>query len=130
MRARRNFGRPGFRDATHAFAPPDGRTVVAYDGHLACQLFDAEGALERWVRYPGVSEGDTPPLYLVRSADPRVRKVDRWDGGILARVTVARSLKVDSATREFDMQAVSGPRTVLRVGLDGDEASESEIARR
>ena len=128
------FGRPGegpgdFRNATHAFALPDGRTVVADDGHLAYQLFDAGGALERWVRYPGVPEDETPPLYFVRSADPRVRKVDRWDGSILARVTVARSLKVDSATREFDMRAVSGPRTVLRVRLDGDEASESEIAR-
>ena len=27
------------------------------------------------------------------------------------------------------MQAGSGPRTVLRVHLDGDEASESEVAR-
>ncbi len=128
------FGQPGegpgdFRDATHAFALPDGRTVVADDGHLAYQLFDTAGGLERWVRYPGVSEGETPPLYYVRSADPRVRKVDRWDGSILARVAIARRFEVDSTTREFDMRAFSGPRTVLRVRLDGDEASESEIAR-
>ncbi len=48
---------------------------------------------------------------------------------MLARVTLARRLTVDSIAREFDMKAVSGPRTVLRVRLDGDEASESEIAR-
>ena len=128
------FGQPGegpgdFRDATHAFALPDGRTVVADDGHLAYQLFDARGGLDRWVRYPGVSEDETPPLFYVRSADPRFRKVDRWDGSLLARVTLARTFEVDSTTREFDMQAGPGPRTVLRVRLDGDEASESEVAR-
>ncbi|MCY3808728.1 MAG: hypothetical protein OXG58_04700 [Gemmatimonadetes bacterium] len=128
------FGQPGegpgdFRNATYAFALPDGRTVVADDGHLAYQLFDSRGGLERLVRYPGVPEGETPPLWFVRGADPRVRKVDRWDGSILTRVTSARTLEVDSATRKFDMQAFSGPRTVLRVRLDGDEASESEIAR-
>ncbi|MXX33782.1 MAG: hypothetical protein F4107_05815 [Gemmatimonadetes bacterium] len=128
------FGQPGegpgdFRDATHAFALPDGRTVVADDGHMAYQLFDAGGGLERWVRYPGVSEGETPPRFYVRSADPRVRKVDRWDGSILARVAIARRFEVDSTTREFDLQAGTGPRTVLRVRLDGDEASESEVAR-
>ena len=128
------FGQPGegpgdFRDATHAFALPDGHTVVADDGHLAYQLFDARGGLERWTRYPGVSDGETPPLYYVRSADPRFRKVDRWDSSLLARVTIARTLEVDSTTREFDFRADPGPRTVLRVRLDGDEATESEIAR-
>ena len=48
---------------------------------------------------------------------------------MLARVTIARTFVVDSAAREFDMKAGSGPRTVLRVRLDGDEASEAEVAR-
>ena len=128
------FGQPGegpgdFRDATHAIALPDGHTVVADDGHLAYQLFDARGGLERWIRYPGVSEGETPPLYYVRSADPRFRKVDRWDGSLLARVTLARTFEVDSTAGRFEFRADPGPRTVLRVRLDGDEASESEVAR-
>ena len=61
------FGQPGegpgdFRNATHALALPDGRTVVADDGHLAYQLFNLAGGIERWARYPGVGPGESPPL--------------------------------------------------------------------
>ncbi len=130
------FGQPGdgpgdFRNATHALALPDGGTVVADNGHLAYQLFDRKGVLERWARYPGVVRGETPPLLYVRSADPRLRKVDRWEGGLLARVVIARSFVVDSTTSppRGSIKAGPGPRTVLRVSLDGDEAREEEVAR-
>ena len=129
------FGQPGegpgdFRDATHAFALPDGRTVVSDNGHLAYQLFDATGALERWARYPGVARGETLPLLYVRSADPRLRKVDRWEGGLLAQVITARTLVVDSSTSppQASLKVGPGPRAVLRVSFDGDQASEDQVA--
>ena len=105
-------------------------TSIGFDGQ-AYQLFDPEGGLERWARYPGVARGETPPLMYVRSADPRLRKVDRWEGGLLARVVIARTFVVDSTTSppRGSIKAGPGPRTVLRVSLDGDEAREEEVAR-
>ena len=130
------FGQPGegpgdFRNATHALALPDGGTVVADDGHMTYKLFDPAGSLERWARYPGVEPGETPPRAYVRSADPRLRKVDRWSGGLLARVTLARTLVIDSTTSppRGSYGVGFGPRTVLRVSLDGEEAREEEVAR-
>lgn len=72
---------------------------------------------------------ETPPLFHVRSGDPRVRKVDRWQGNLIARVTIARTFDMDSTTRRGNISMRTGPRTVLRVLLAEDEAREEEIAR-
>ena len=89
----------------------------------------------------GESGGSTAAVYdsvgvrIVENRDVEGNRTSSWTvspeatlhlGGTSA---IARKLEVDSVAREFDMQAGSGPRTVLRVHLDGDEASESEVAR-
>ena len=78
---------------------------------------------------------DSAGVRIVENRDVEGNRTSSWTvspeatlhlGGTSA---IARKLEVDSVAREFDMQAGSGPRTVLRVHLDGDEASESEVAR-
>jgi len=128
------FGRKGegpgeFRRASYALGLPDGRTIVADDMHMAYQVFDLAGDFERWIRYPGVDAADERPPMYVRSTDPRIRKVDRWSENLIARVTFARDFQVvDSINRRFNLQTGPGPRTVMRVLLDGDEAREVDIA--
>ncbi len=128
------FGRKGegpgeFRRASYALGLPDGRTIVADDMHMAYQVFDLGGDFERWIRYPGVDAADERPPMYVRSTDPRIRKVDRWSENLIARVTFARVFQVvDSINRRFNLDTGPGPRKVMRVLLDGDEAREVDIA--
>ena len=83
----RRFGRKGegpgeFRDATEAFALPDGRTVVPDNGHFAYHVFAPGGSFERMVRYPGVGPNHNripagSPAAQPRTWNPRLRKADR-----------------------------------------------------
>ena len=121
------FGRQGdgpgeFRDASKAFALPDGRTVVPDDGHFAYHIFGPDGGFERMVRYPGVEPGHSLPPARTAGAHPRLRIVDRWLGNLVLRVTHAWQL--DTAS----IRIVDGPKSVLRLDLGGEAASEAEVA--
>lgn len=128
------FGRQGegpgeFRDASEAFALPDGRTLVPDDGHFAYHVFGPDGTLDRMVRYPGVRPGHNAPLVETPGSYPRMRLVDRWRGDLLLRVAHVWDMQRDPETGTGSFRIVDGPRTILRLELDGEEASESEIAR-
>ena len=128
------FGRQGdgpgeFRQATAAFALPDGRIVVPDKGRLAYHIFGRDGAFERMVWYPGVGEDFVPsPGRYPSAADPRLRKVDRWGGDLLLRVTNVWEVRFDSLTRRGGIKVVSGPRRVMRLNLGGRNAAEEAIA--
>ncbi len=127
----RRGGGPGeFKQATEAFALADGRIVVADKGILAYHIFAPDRTFERRVRYPGVGEAFVlTPLRRPSGADPRLRKVDRWRGGLVLRITDVWKVQMDSLTREGSVEVVPGPREVLRVDLGGENAAEEMIAR-
>lgn len=127
----RRGGGPGeFERATEAFALPDGGIVVADAGILAYHVFGPDRAFERRVRYPGVGEAFVPtPLRRPSGADPRLRKVDRWQKDLVLRVTDVWRVRMDSLTREGSVEVVPGPREVLRLDLEGENAAEEMIAR-
>lgn len=127
----RRGGGPGeFKRATEAFALADGRIVVADLGILAYHIFGPDRTFERRVRYPGVGEVVVlTPLRRPSGADPRLRKVDRWQGGLILRITDVWRVQMDSLTREGSVEVVPGPREVLRVDLAGENAAEEVIAR-
>ena len=127
----RRGGGPGeFNRATEAFALADGRIVVADRGILAYHIFGPDRTFERRVRYPGVGEVVVlTPLRRPSGADPRLRKVDRWRGGLVLRITDVWKVQMDSLTREGSVEVVPGPREVLRVDLGGENAAEEMIAR-
>lgn len=124
------FGRQGegpgeFRDAQEAFALPDGRTVVPDDDHFAYHVFGIDGSLEHMVRYPGVRPGHNQPLARTPGALPRFRRVDRWRGELVLRVTHVWDL--DNERTSF--RIVDGPKAIMRLDLSGENATESEIVR-
>ena len=122
------FGRQGegpgeFRDASEAFALPDGRTVVPDDGHFAYHIFAPDGTFEHMVRYPGVEPGHSLPGANTPGAYPRFRRVDRWRADLVLRV--AHVWEADAERTSF--RIVDGPKTILRLDLSGEEAVETEI---
>ena len=122
------FGRQGegpgeFRDASEAFALPDGRTVVPDDGHFAYHIFAPDGSFERMVRYPGVEPGHNLPGARTPGAHPRVRRVDRWRGDLVLRV--AHVWEIDAERASF--RIADGPKTIMRLDLGGEEAIETQI---
>ncbi len=124
------FGRQGegpgeFRGAQEAFALPDGRTVVPDDDHFAYHIFGLDGALEQMVRYPGVRPGHNQPLARTPGALPRFRRVDRWNGDLVLRVTHVWDMEAERAS----FRIVDGPKAIMRLDLSGQEASETEIVR-
>ena len=127
----RRGGGPGeFKRATEAFALPDGRIVVADLGILAYHIFGPDRTFERRVRYPGVGEAFVlTPLRRPSGADPRLRKVDRWQGGLVVRITDVWKVQMDSLTREGSVEVVPGPREVLRVDLADENAEVVVVAR-
>lgn len=123
------FGRQGegpgeFRDASEAFALPDGRTVVPDDGHFAYHIFAPDGTFEHMVRYPGVEPGHSLPGASTPGAYPRFRRVDRWRADLVLRV--AHVWETDAERTSF--RIVDGPKTIVRLDLSGEEAIETEIA--
>lgn len=122
------FGRQGegpgeFRDASEAFALPDGRTVVPDDGHFAYHIFSPDGSFERMVRYPGVEPGHNLPGARTPGAYPRVRRVDRWRGDLVLRVVHVWEIDAERAS----FRIADGPKTIMRLDLGGEEAIETGI---
>ena len=126
----RRGGGPGeFGRATKAFALPDGRIVVADGGRLAYHIFGPDRTFERTVRYPGVGENYVlTPLRRPSGANPRLLKVDRWQGDLVLRITDVWEVRMDSLTRQGSVEQESGPRKVLRLDLGGGNAAEEMIA--
>ncbi|MDE2796602.1 MAG: hypothetical protein OXL34_17440 [Gemmatimonadota bacterium] len=129
----RRFGRKGegpgeFRDATEAFALPDGRTVVPDNGHFAYHVFAPGGSFERMVRYPGVGPNHNRTPAETPAWSPRLRKADRWTGDLILRVTWVWEVQIDSVTRQGSIKVVDGPRQVLRLHLGEEDSREDTVS--
>ena len=129
----RRFGRRGegpgeFRQAKEAFALPDGRIVVPDNGHFAYHVFAPGGDFERMVRYPGVGPNHNRMPAETPAWNPRMRKADRWMGGLVLRVTSVWEAKLDSVTRTGSVRIVDGPPQVLRLRLGEEDSTEEAIS--
>ena len=129
----RRFGRKGegpgeFRDATEAFALPDGRTVVPDNGHFAYHVFAPGGSFERMVRYPGVGPNHNRTPAETPARNPRLRMADRWSGDLILRVTRVWEVQIDSVTRQGSIRIVDGPLQVLRLHLGEEDSREDTVS--
>ncbi len=129
----RRFGRKGegpgeFRDATEAFALPDGRTVAPDNGHFAYHVFAPGGSFERMVRYPGVGANHNRTPAETPARNPRLRMPDRWSGDLILRVTHVWEVQIDSVTRLGSIRVVDGPRQVLRLHIGEEDSREDTVS--